>query len=91
MSGLLSEPLRVDEQQFASLRNGEDNHQSLQGQRHTRIPDSLESSSTMTMKNSKEPEADIDISAGQKMLSAVSGSLLTSLLGIITPYGFIKI
>lgn len=40
----------------------------------------------MTMEENNEPEiedAAVDISAGQKMLSAVSGSLLTSLLGII--------
>ena len=35
----------------------------------------------MTMNEHDEPEAEMDISAGQKMLSAVSGSLLTSLLG----------
>lgn len=91
MSDLLSEPLRVDEQQFATLKNGEDNHHSLQGQRHTRILDSVESNNTMTMNKPIEPEAEIDISAGQKMLSAVSGSLLTSLLGIVAPDSSVKI
>ena len=91
MSGLLSEPLRADEQQFATLKDGEQNHQRLQGQRHTRISDSLESSSTMTAKKSKESEAEIDISAGQKMLSAVSGSLLTSLLGRVVYNSCVRI
>jgi len=34
------------------------------------------------MDESNEPDPSMDISAGQKMLSAVSGSLLTSLLGM---------
>lgn len=91
MSGLLSEPLRVDEQQFATLNDVENNHQSLPGQRHSRIPDSLESGNTLIMNKSKEPEAEIDISAGQKMLSAVSGSLLTSLLGNVAHDSLFKI
>ena len=33
------------------------------------------------MNDSDDLEVEMDISAGQKMLSAVSGSLLTSLLG----------
>ena len=40
------------------------------------------------MDETNEPEiedAAVDISAGQKMLSAVSGSLLTSLLGTSLP------
>lgn len=37
----------------------------------------------MTSDKAKEPEAEIDISAGQKMLSAISGSLLTSVLGSV--------
>ena len=91
MSDLLSEPLRADEHQFATLKNGEKNHQRLQGQRHTRISDSLESNSTMTTNRSKESEAEIDISAGQKMLSAVSGSLLTSLLGRVAHDSCVRI
>ena len=41
---------------------------------------------TVTMDETNEPEiqdVNNDISAGQKMLSAVSGSLLTSLLGTL--------
>ena len=42
-------------------------------------------STTVTMNKPKTPDSEeADISAGQKMLSAVSGSLLTSLLGIPT-------
>ena len=37
---------------------------------------------SVTMDESNEPDPQMDISAGQKMLSAVSGSLLTSLLGM---------
>lgn len=35
----------------------------------------------MTKDNDASMDSEADISAGQKMLSAVSGSLLTSLLG----------
>lgn len=91
MSGLLSEPLRADEQQFATSKDVENNYHSLPGQRHSRISDSLESGNTFIMNKSKEPEAEIDISAGQKMLSAVSGSLLTSLLGSGAHDSFLKI
>lgn len=38
---------------------------------------------------SNEPEVEIDISAGQKMLSAVSGSLLTSIL--VTPLDVVRV
>lgn len=91
MSGLLSEPLRADEQQFATLNNGENGRQSLRGQRHTRISDSLKSGDTITMNKPTDSEAEVDISAGQKMLSAVSGSLLTSLLGRVAHDRFFKI
>ena len=36
---------------------------------------------SMTTYEQDEEEIEMDISAGQKMLSAMSGSLLTSLLG----------
>ena len=42
-------------------------------------------STTATMNKPTTLDSEADISAGQKMLSAVSGSLLTSLLGIPTP------
>ena len=41
------------------------------------------------MGDSNEPEVEVDISAGQKMLSAVSGSLLTSLL--VTPLDVVRV
>ena len=44
-----------------------------------------ENPSTTATMNNKTLDSEADISAGQKMLSAVSGSLLTSLLGISTP------
>ncbi|KAL8860472.1 MAG: hypothetical protein Q9178_003131 [Gyalolechia marmorata] len=44
---------------------------------------------TVTMNPSGRAELEIDISAGQKMLSAVSGSLLTSLL--VTPLDVVRV
>ncbi|CAF9916868.1 hypothetical protein IMSHALPRED_003318 [Imshaugia aleurites] len=41
------------------------------------------------MNDTDEPEVEMDISAGQKMLSAVSGSLLTSLL--VTPLDVVRV
>lgn len=70
-------------------RNGTE--QSFSGQRHTRISESSLVSdipAIMGDKN-KEPEVEIDISAGQKMLSAVSGSLLTSIL--VTPLDVVRV
>ena len=52
-----------------------------QGQRHNRISGAISDKPTAVMAEVEEQRPDIDISAGQKMLSAVSGSLLTSLLG----------
>jgi solute carrier family 25 protein 39/40 len=40
-------------------------------------------SSTIAMTGDND-DIEVDITAGQKMLSAMSGSLLTSLLGILT-------
>ena len=77
MSGFASEPIRTDERaEFAAVRNGA----SVEplGQRHDR-DDSNRGDSDIIKKRTLEGE--IDISASQKMLSAVSGSLLTSLLG----------
>ena len=81
MSGFVSEPLRSDEHQFAAGRNGEKSHS--HGQRHDRIPGGTGGgpSAAMTSTDEVGPEPDMEISAGQNMLSAVSGSLLTSLLG----------
>jgi len=81
MSGFISESSQTGEEQLATSRHG-DSEQSPEEQYHTLS--GTKSHSSMTMEENNEPEiedAEIDISAGQKMLSAVSGSLLTSLLG----------
>ena len=82
MSGFASEPVRSEEHELASVRDG--TQSALQGQRHDRIPsDSGRGNSvTMVRMDNIEPEKETEISASQKMLSAVSGSLLTSLLGM---------
>lgn len=78
MSSFVSEP-RADQGQVATAGHGESTD--LLGQRHNRLGEGNgEEASTMgSAAGDSEPE--VEISAGQKMLSAVSGSLLTSLLG----------
>lgn len=77
MSGFVSEPLRTDEA-FHSSRDGSTTS-SLQAQKSP--PKSGTTDSTVTMSQFKAAAGSMEISASQKMLSAVSGSLLTSLLG----------
>lgn len=82
MSGVVSEPSRSDQQTLATSRDGDTEYR---GQRHYRIQDISAEQKPATMDESNEPDpgdAVTDISAVQKMLSAVSGSLLTSLLGM---------
>jgi len=76
MSGFISEPLRTDEKAASTHGHGSKTS-STQGKNNLHVPEHGDSGPTVTMSESKE----MDISAGQKMLSAVSGSLLTSLLG----------
>ena len=78
MSGFVSEPTRSDEE-LATTSHGEKRY--TEGQRHDRLPGGSNRNATMTMNDEDELSPETDISAGQKMLSAVSGSLLTSLLG----------
>ena len=77
MSGFVSEPPRSDEQ----LEQATFDHEyslSPHGQRHDRMPShSLSAREDMTSGIANDNE---EISAGQKVLSAMSGSLLTSLL-----------
>lgn len=70
---------------------GNGTNQGSSGQRHTRISKSSLVSDRAAIMGDKsiEPGVDIDISAGQKMLSAVSGSLLTSLL--VTPLDVVRV
>lgn len=82
MSGVVSEPSRSDQQTLATSGDGDTEYW---GQRHNRIQYTSTEPNPVTMDESNEPDvgdAVTDISAVQKMLSAVSGSLLTSLLGI---------
>ena len=86
MRGFLSEPLRSDEEELATSRNGDS--EQFQRRQYNRISKTAGAGNAVTMEENNEPEiedAAVDISAGQKMLSAVSGSLFTSLLGIILP------
>ena len=54
-----------------------------EGQRHDRFADDLALYGPPTDPlPGRDHNGDIDISAGQKMLSAMSGSLLTSLIGM---------
>ena len=79
MSNFVSDTARADEGQVATAKHGESTN--LLGQRHDRVGGGDESDGSTMASSANEPEAEVAISTGQKMLSAVSGSLLTSLLG----------
>lgn len=87
MSGFVSEPTRSDKA-LATTSHGEKRY--TEGQRHDRLPDISGGAATMTMKDADDLPPETDISASQKMLSAVSGSLLTSLLGKFKDYQLYK-
>ena len=59
-----------------------------QGQRHDRMPSTSDKVSSLTSIDAGQEAMERDISASQKMLSAVSGSLLTSVLGKISGEGY---
>ena len=82
MSGFISEPVETDEQaEHATSEHGAPTYHI--GQRHDRLRTmGGEDENSVTMNTKDNGEDGVDISAGQKMLSAVSGSLLTSLLGM---------
>lgn len=79
MSGSVTGPLRLDEtaSPAAEYGNQANVQQELDSSQNTDT-----STSTMTLNQPRMLDSTMDISAGQKMLSAVSGSLLTSLLGM---------
>ena len=79
MSSFGSDRLRADEGQVATARQGESTN--LLGQRHDRFEGENEGDDSTMGSTASDSEPEVEISAGQKMLSAVSGSLLTSLLG----------
>lgn len=81
MSGFASEPVRTDERaEHAAPQDGisviGNDHDRQRHDRSQSNPNSIQASVTRDGDN-----GEIEISAPQKMLSAVSGSLLTSLLG----------
>ena len=79
MSGFISEPARTDEHQVATSGHGSPDH--LSSQRHYGSSNGPSTNNSVTMNEHDVQDVEMDISAGQKMLSAMSGSLLTSLLG----------
>ena len=79
MSGFISEPVRTDEHQVATSSHGSPDNFSTQ--RQHRLSNGPSTNKSVTMNEHDEQDVEMDISAGQKMLSAMSGSLLTSLLG----------
>lgn len=79
MSGFISEPVRTDEHQVGPSNYGDSDYFSQQ--KHDRSSKGPGTSHVVSMNEQDEAEVEMDISAGQKMLSAVSGALLTSLLG----------
>ncbi|KAL2044947.1 hypothetical protein N7G274_002722 [Stereocaulon virgatum] len=93
MRGFLSEHLRSEEDNFATSRNGASGHsEQFQQHQHKRNSNTPGIGNAVTMEENNEPEiedAAVDISAMQKMLSAVSGSLLTSLL--VTPLDVVRV
>ena len=86
MFGSVTDPLHTNGQSSALSKDGGSGQ--LQGQPHDTISESHKEHKTVTMGEANEPEVaelHTEISAAQKMLSAVSGSLLTSLLGGYPP------
>ena len=81
MSGFISEPVRTDQHQVAPSSHGNSDLSSEHRSRHDILSKGTGSSDSVTMNDPDDAELEMDISAGQKMLSAMSGSLLTSLLG----------
>lgn len=81
MSVPSSHPVQSEVEELATARSGDTPLSG--GQRHDRILGNDGAIMAMQTKSADAGEVDVEISTGQKMLSAVSGSLLTSLLGKI--------
>lgn len=79
MSNFASDRLRADEGQVATAEHGESTDPLAQRRKRVEGGNGGEVSAMGSGASDSKPE--VEISAGQKMLSAVSGSLLTSLLG----------
>lgn len=82
MSGFISEPERSHEHHVATVASQYGGSEQLHGQAHDRMARDPSNSQAVTAYEKDEAIPDPDISATQKMLSAVSGSLLTSILGV---------
>lgn len=89
MSGSVNEPPRADTPGFATQRGRDDYTE--RGSNDTPVAqiNAGNAAKTVTMDRSGGDAPELDISAGQKMLSAVSGSLLTSLL--VTPLDVVRV
>ncbi|KAL8835004.1 MAG: hypothetical protein Q9170_003494 [Blastenia crenularia] len=86
MSAFASEPLRVDEQALATFGDRYD----YEGRTVSQTPEAHAGSGpAVTMNRRGDGDPGVDITAVQKMLSAVSGSLLTSLL--VTPLDVVRV
>ena len=86
MSGIVTDSLRTNEEASAVAEARYD----YKGSAFSEMPQAQAGSShKVTMGRRGDGEPEIDISAGQKMLSAVSGSLLTSLL--VTPLDVVRV
>ncbi|KAI9781148.1 MAG: hypothetical protein M1839_006256 [Geoglossum umbratile] len=88
MSVFASQPLRSDEDGEFAAGHGP---QTQTGQRHDRIRNENPGGGQIALSNrmSRSDSGGGDISTGQKMLSAVSGSLLTSVL--VTPLDVVRV
>ena len=85
MSGFISEPERSHEQHLDNAKSSHGDSGGSKGQAHDRMAGKPSKGSTVMLEEQYDQATEMDISAGQKMLSAVSGSLFTSLLGIYIP------
>lgn len=81
MSGFISEPERNHEHHLATDKSKHGDSKQIQGLAHDRMAGGSSKHPEVTSYESDEETTEMDITAGQKMLSAVSGSLLTSILG----------
>ncbi|CAO1597242.1 Carrier protein, mitochondrial [Xanthoria calcicola] len=89
MSGSVKEPLRADTPGFATQSGRDDYTERRVNDMPVAQTNPEKAADTVTMGRSGGDEPELDISAGQKMLSAVSGSLLTSLL--VTPLDVVRV
>ena len=82
MSGFISEPERSHEHHAATVASQYGGSEQLHGQPHDKMAKASSRNQAVTAYKKDDAIPDPDISATQKMLSAVSGSLLTSILGM---------